>query len=275
MSPTSAGVTIPTINDNPGEADAGTQVFQPGHTYTISVDLEHTNGPNVVGCALCNVVSESRSSFDYTAIDPTKTPLPVGATVNLPTDFTPIPTTSGTFNPILYNFSVNNVSPDSVTYIDPVAADAFIYTIGAGDPNFKSVDPLTDVGNGIYKLYVWDGTEFVLLDSGLAADSTFDFTANGFADGVSEFEIAGLDPGVDPTDITAFVTGLKFMADGDFTGTMEAVVETTQEVPEPATLSLFGSGLVAFIVTKRRRNKRGSAKRAVADPKNHCSRHLR
>ena len=68
----------------------------------------------------------------------------------------------------------------------------------------------------------------------------------------------GLDPGVDPTDITAFVTGLTFMpgGDGEFTGTMEAVVETTSEVPEPATLTLFGSGLVAFVAIKWRRNKK-------------------
>jgi len=60
---------------------------------------------------------------------------------------------------------------------------------------------------------------------------TFDFLTNGFASGVSEFEIIGIDPGVNPTDITAFVTGLTFTMDGSFTGTMQPIVEETTPVP--------------------------------------------
>lgn len=243
--------TLPTTNDVPGEADYGAPVLQYGHKYAISVDLESTNGPSVAGCALCNIISESRSFFDYTPINPVSLGLPESAVINLPTHMTPIPTTSGTVNPRVYQFGVQNVGSNSVTYIDPIVADAFIYTIGTGDPNFKSVVPVTIVGDGIYVLYVWDGTKFDLVDAAFAAGSTFDFTLNGYANGVSEFEIAGLDPEVDPTDITAFVTGLTFMSAGDFTGTMTAVIT---QVPEPSTLLIFGSGFAMLLILRRRRN---------------------
>jgi hypothetical protein len=101
---------------------------------------------------------------------------------------------------------------------DPVVATGFDYKIGATDPNFKSVNPVTVVGNGIYSLLAWNGTSFVS-EGTILAGQTFDFTQHGFASGVSEFEITGLDPNaaLSRTDITAFVTGLTFMTDGNFT----------------------------------------------------------
>ena len=89
----------------------------------------------------------------------------------------PTPTTSGQFAGPVYSFHVDDVSSSSVTYIDPLAADGFIYQIGAGDPNFASVDPITDIGAGVYQLPVWDSTtsSFVLVDSALDAGQTFDF----------------------------------------------------------------------------------------------------
>jgi hypothetical protein len=55
-------------------------------------------------------------------------------------------------------------------------------------------------------------------------------------------EILGLDPGVNPTDITAFVTGLTFMMDGSFTGTMQPLVAEVA-VPGP----VVGAGLPGLI----------------------------
>ena len=165
MSPATTSFTLPTTNNVAGEADAGQPVLQYGQTYAISVNLEQTDGSTVAGCALCNVNSESRSFFDYTPIDPVSIGLKASDVINLPTNVNPIPTTSGTVNKDVYTFHAPIV-PDGFTYIDPIAADAFIYTIGAGDSNFKSVDPVTDVGTGTYLLYIWDGLEFVLLGSG-------------------------------------------------------------------------------------------------------------
>ena len=48
----------------------------------------------------------------------------------------------------------------------------------------------------------------------------------------------------------AFVTGLSFVSAGEFTGQMRPIVEN---VPEPATLTLFGLGLVSLGFLRRRR----------------------
>ena len=88
----------------------------------------------------------------------------------------------------------------------------------------------------------------------ILAGQTFDFTQHGFANGVTEFEITGLNPGVNFTDITAFVTGLTFMTDGNFTGTMQAV-SVVNTVPEPSTwvMMLLGFAGLGFAFRRSRR----------------------
>jgi hypothetical protein len=239
--------TIPT-NNNTNLPNLGQPVLQYGQSYTIGISLENVRpGATPVGpCWLCSIDSRSISYFDYKPIAPGSLPgVPANAVINLPST-TPIPTTSGQFAGPVYSFHVPNVGPSSgVTYIDPVAATGFIYTKGALDPNFASVDPITNVGSGIYKLLVWDGTQFDLVDNALAAGQTFDFLTNGFLNGVSEFEITGIDPaaGLSPTDVTAFVTGLTFVADGSFTGTMQPIAAEVA-VPGP----IAGAGLPGLVL---------------------------
>jgi hypothetical protein len=71
---------------------------------------------------------------------------------------------------------------------------------------------------------------------------------------VSRFRILGIEveAGLDPLNVTAFVTGLTFVADGQLTGTMTPL---TVEVPTPAAILLVGSGLLTFAVAVRRRRR--------------------
>lgn len=244
-----SGSTLPTSFQIPSG------VLQNAQTYSIAIELANMRqGASLLPeCFNCSMDSESNSFFDFTPINGQT--LGIGnAAVNLPINFQPIPTSSGLISDVLYHFNVGDVGPDAQTFIDPLVAIGYIYTTGAGDPNFKSVDAVTDVGDGIYALSVWDGTSWILADSSLAAGDVFDFTANGYSNGVSRFEITGIDPsaGLSPTDITAFVTGLTFMSEGSFTGTMEPIVAEVT-VPEPATIALFGIGLAGLGFTRRKR----------------------
>jgi hypothetical protein len=85
----------------------------------------------------------------------------------------------------------------------------------------------------------------------LAAGTSFDFTANGFAGGVDRFQIRGIEASanVNAFDVTGFVTGLSFVAEGSFTGTMQAI---TTAVPEPATYWLWLAGAGALLARRRR-----------------------
>ena len=56
---------------------------------------------------------------------------------------------------------------------------------------------------------------------------------------------------LDPHDVTAFVTGLTFTADGRFTGTQTPNV-TVSAVPEPETAALVLMGLILVRVMRRR-----------------------
>jgi hypothetical protein len=140
----------------------------------------------------------------------------------------------------IYHFNVGSVGPNSVTFIDPTVATGYIYDIGQGDPNFASV-LLPDVGGGRFDLsYLLDGSEFT---TGLDEGIPYPFPSGG----VSEFKVTGIDPSakIDPTNGLSFITGLTFVGDGSFTGTMTPI---TAEVaaPEPGPLSLLGFGLAAM-----------------------------
>jgi hypothetical protein len=135
--------------------------------------------------------------------------------------------------------------------IDPQAAIGFIYEIGAGDPNFASVELPAVQGPNPYDLYLWNGSQFVF-DTTLDPDTIFNFGAGG----VSEFEILGIAStvGLDPNSATDFATTLTFEGSGTFTGTMTPVIST----PEPSTwamllLGFAGLGFVGYRTEKSRR----------------------
>ncbi len=212
------------------------RTLQFGGDYVFNVQLIDTRGDPAAFVATnsqAHILRRSSSFFSFTPLTGNGPP-----NVSLPTVVNGV-----------YNFSVTNVGPNSVTFIDPFVAVGYDYAIGAGDPNFASVMLPTGIGDNLFDLFLWDGSAFV--DSGidLLGGTQFFFSAAG----VDRFSIRGIETsaGLDPGNGSAFVTGLTFVRAGSFTGTMTPlVVEIT--VPEPAMLLLLVPAGLALAGSRRR-----------------------
>jgi len=148
----------------------------------------------------------------------------------------------------VYSFNID-VSHGQSVNLDPAAALGYIFSIGAGNPNFATVE-LPNLGlSHPYDIFTWNGISFVFAQQ-LAADTLYNFGPGG----VSRFEVLGIDAslGLDPSNSTAFVSQVTFTGDGQFTGSMTAITA----VPEPSTwammiLGFAGLGFMAY----RRKSK--------------------
>lgn len=210
-----------------------------GGDYVFNVQLIDTRGDPTVFVASNNnaeILRRSSSFFNFT-------PLAGGGPPNV---FLPTVVNG------VYNFAITNVGPNSVTFIDPFVAIGYDYSIGLGNPNFASVLLPTGIGDNLFDLFTWNGSEFV--DSGidLFGGAQFFFGAAG----VDRFSIRGIETsaGLDPNNVAAFITGLSFVADGSFTGTMTPItVEVPASVPEPSTTLLLAACAIAWLGACRRK----------------------
>lgn len=210
--------------------------FQLNRNYSIEISLIQTKDGTSANLANDNVASISRVYADFRANNNG------GPPVNLP-----VVLANGSFQ---FNMAV---VPGQVYYIDPLVAVGYDYLIGEGNPSFQSVVLPVGIGDGLYDIFGLDaGGVATLLAHDWAGGATFEFGAGG----ITGFRVGAIETeaGLDPSDTTAFVTGLTFTGAGLFTGTQTPLtVDVVAAVPEPETYALFGAGLALLAWARRRR----------------------
>lgn len=213
------------------------------HLYSVSIQLDSRRA-RPSNPLFGRLQSRSRQFFSFATKVP---PLPGDVPVFLPTVD---PTGSPAGGPV-YTFNVSDIAAGEVIFIDPDVAIGYDYEVGADDPNFASV-LLPEVGDDLFDLYLWDGSQFVH-EAIIAAGTEHHFPDGG----VDRFRILGIETaaGLDPNDPTAFVTGLTFVSAGQFTGSMtpitvEVLSASLDVKPEscPNPLNVHSRGVVPVAV---------------------------
>ncbi|OPF19423.1 PEP-CTERM sorting domain-containing protein [Microcystis aeruginosa KW] len=173
-------------------------------------------------------------------------------------DGEPVPPGTTPTNPLLPTPNPSN--PDGFTFPGVIIGDN---GLGTTTPIF--FDPIVSVG---YDYSVTGGPLFasVLIPNALPqGDSNFILELAGFGNyplvagttfnllgvnplGFSDFRISDIDPAemLDPTNPTAFVTGLTFTAPGTVTVTQNPIIQNTGGVSVPEPSNLLGLGLLGF-----------------------------
>ncbi len=143
-----------------------------------------------------------------------------------------------------------DVLADTPIFIDPLIAVGYDYRIGdPSDPLFSSV-VLPFLGDDEYKLWLENETGLYLAAT-LYAGQEYTFGDLG----VGFFRILGIEEnlGLDPEDVTAFITELKFNSTGIFRGAMTPITKWVDPVPEPSSMLLFGFGLLGLAGAGRKK----------------------
>lgn len=217
-------------------------MLDPARIYSLEVSLIDRRN-EAEGLSNPNILSRSRSFFDFMLLPeggPTAAYLPSGG----------IDPTGET----VFKFKVEAVSPDEIIFIDPLVAIGYDYAIGEGDPLFRSILLPAGIGDSLYDVFLWNGDDWVLFQSGILGGTELDLGEAG-ADRIRVLGIEA-EAGLDPANPLAFVTGLRFVDEGRFTGTMTPITFDTGSVPEPTTLLLLTAALISIQLAARRRQAR-------------------
>jgi hypothetical protein len=205
--------------------------FALGKHYGIEISMMKTrDGTSDLRNA--NVYTMSRVFADFTPV-----------IADVPLISLPLATVEGD-----YEFNVQ-VEPGFVYYLDPPVAVGYVFEIGAGDPNFQTVNLPVGIGDNKYDVFGFDSAgspTIVLADDWLGGD-VFDFGVGG----IDKFQVLGIETSamLDPESTTAFIAGLTFAGPGQFTGTQTPIIEIV--APEPNSIALFLAGLVILGLVRR------------------------
>jgi len=209
--------------------DVPPALYQPGVDYSVEIDVVDlrssyvpTGTPDRNAIMFADTERQSRTYINTRVLPP-----------GSPAVFLPTPTLTASGTPT-YLFDISDIIAGETVYIDPLLAIGYDYATGATDPNFASVVLPTGIGDNIYDIIVNNVAYSVL------GGDVFDFTQI-VAGGVNAFRVLGIEisAGLDPFDPTAFITGLTFVAAGNFTGSMTPI---TQFVSAPAIWLLLAIG---------------------------------
>lgn len=145
-----------------------------------------------------------------------------------------------------WNFNFNIV-PGRTVFIDPDIAIGYDYIVNSG-PSIASV-LLPTFGDGLYDLWLWNGSEWVATGDVLTGGVTYNFV-----EAVTRFRILGIEQSaaLDPLNPTAFVTGLTFDGSGQVSMSQNPITVSVP-VPEPETYAMFLAGLGLLAMARRRR----------------------
>ena len=189
--------------------------FANDRPYTLEVSLIDTRDNNLAVPNNINILSRSRTYFDFT--------LPLVPLTTAPV-FLPI-VEHGPNGPT-YTFTVT-VDATGTFVIDPDIAIGYIYQTAPGNPNFRSVS-LPNVGDRRFLVEIFDpSASHYRKDFTALAGRTYSFTAHGYPHGVSKFRVKGIEiaAGLDAANPSAFPTALGFTGAGTFTGSMVPITK--------------------------------------------------
>ncbi len=152
-------------------------------------------------------------------------------------------------------FTLPEVEAGETIWFDPDVSTGYTYTAGNGG-QFASVTAptLLSVNDADGYLITFTDSLGVEETKALMAGQTLDFPFP-----VTTFTLTGIneDLMLDPTDPTAFVTGVSFEDTGSYTVSQAAIITSTTSVPAPSSIAIFLLSLVG--ISLARKHKRSQA----------------